>query len=153
MTIETTNTPSASTTPNTPTNIPTVGHIFIIPNPASSLDEFWRPEFVIEDVEAAGFTIEDDNEVMVEVWATSDQSSNWSCHSFKDHPERTGWTRNLPYGVLKDKKEGDLLKVVDPTGSTVYLRCVQEDFRYWHVGNFQQALAKVTRHLPSCLLR
>lgn len=143
-----TNTTVNTTSTSVPSNsdIPTVGHIFVVPNMAAKASDFFSPNNLREKVEAAGFTIGSEDELMVEVWAVSDQSSNWSCHSFKSGPRRGAyWTGYLPLSALKGKKEGVALQVVDPQGATVNLICQQQGFRYERAGTFEEAVAKVTQ--------
>jgi len=135
-----------TTTNNTTASSTATPSLFVVPNPAAPLSSFFNPEHTRSRIEAAGFDCGED-EVLVEVWATSDRSSNWSCHAFDKSRSNGYWTSYLPLSALEDIKEGDFLEAIDPTGETVMLRASQLNFRYRRAGTFEQALQLVTKHL------
>ena len=122
--------------------------IFIVPNRLKPVREMKIVEFYrdrLKKIEAFyGLTL-DDNELMVEFWATdrSDRSGN---SNLNDHGYVTKggnlyrFPTYIPLSLIRDKQEGDILRIDGAQGAFT-LQCLQKPYRYSRFGKFEEVLS------------
>jgi len=144
---------------------------FIIPNSVNLFKDFYskerREDKYKKLLELSGATCDLDEQYMVQMWYVGEElnSDNLVDHGFRiiENGTRYSFTMNgfdyLPYYFLKDKKEGDIIKVTFPIKlytddesenaanwtleATIKLN--QTDYRYRRFGKFEDVLAALIR--------
>ena len=138
-----------------------VGDIFIVPNPGFHVKELlpFAKETTIKRARLlAGINLEEED-YLIEVWATSPQCDNWtsvyggfqSLFGVKLPEDRSEkdyligyFPKLLPVKLFKGKKEGDTIVLHCPEYNiTVELTLNQLGYRYGRFGKFEEVLKKV----------
>lgn len=140
------------------------GDMFVIPNPAGKFGEFitsTRKTMKDRLRRLVGIDNVVDEDVMIEVWMTSDVCDNWASQygglqrhlgiELNEREKRTEddytigyFPKFLPLKVLEGKKEGDVLRLHCPEYNVdILLTLNQHGYRYKRYGNFESAVADV----------
>ena len=139
------------------------GDIFIIPNGACKGVEYRDNPINKKRLETIFQFLKDeksfDEEIFIEVWSTTpgDPNSNWVDGGFDNGDEEklsSNWPvvdgvgdkrmlKLFPYSLLKDKKEGDIIKF-SFEDVEFELTCNQLDYRYHKYGKFEEILERVS---------
>ena len=151
--------------PSSPSNRIVEGDLFIVPNKASKAYEYCKGcdyfgNWSVLAQDGNPFKV-DKRDFCVHVWAVSknedvskdaikDQklregSDDWASHN---HPALGRFPHHLPYALLKDRKEGDIVEFDYQNEETkevfiIRLTCRQVEYRYRDWGNFEDCLKKV----------
>lgn len=128
--------------------------MFIIPNGKRVVKDIFNYKNRISEFnDATGMRIRE-NDLVVEVWITSDHDlgENWQCHTgWKEicQLEETAQPRlfpsYFPVNVLEAFEEGDVLRV-SPIGTDVIIELTlnQLGYRYKNWGRFEECLQKLS---------
>ena len=122
------------------------GSIFIVPNRASTLEDWFalstRDSFR-KSLSNLGLKPEGK---LVQVWYASGECENWTSHLWPENPEffgAHGLPNRLPEHLLEGVKEGD--EVVLTFGEKeLRLTATQKNYRYRRFGTFEEAFERVT---------
>jgi hypothetical protein len=123
------------------------GDVFIIPN------NFYVPneeDGRLKDYKAWSNELGCEmNQPWVQVWATNDESDNWTdgfYHKELAQPELTGFRpyfpHHLPLSMFAGKKEGDKVSF-KLFGADITLKLNQGSYRYKRFGRFEEVLEKL----------
>lgn len=138
------------------------GNMFIVPNRLFKFKELKNPnengfddELYTRQYRNFPKITFQDNDLMVEFWATSQECQNWHCHDWDDLGEEQLMGRlpqHLPLRVLQNIKEGDELvlhfqanNAQVPYEYELKLRATQLGYRYERFGPFQETLEGLVR--------
>ena len=154
-------------------NIHLTANIFIIPNRAPQIDDFFecvqaeKLDYATRIAELNGFTFDSKKDYLVETWMVCEE---YDCDNLADHGihyQDTDGTEYaigiesayLPSNLFDGKQEGDVIKVKLPIwystetqfykiGSTCTtadfeITLNQGDYRYCRFGTFEEVLKKV----------
>lgn len=146
--------------------------IFVIPNSAGKVSDFFDPEQVIRNAtevcEANGITFDPENDYLIETWYHSKQLG---CDNIPDHniyfedEEGNKWIlgsncgRYLPAKLFEGHKEGDTITIKLPMWLTknysensedviaeINLTLQQQGYRYQRFGDFEEVVEYVIRY-------
>lgn len=128
------------------------GEFFIIPNSASSYsgrdtEDLWDRA---QEKHMARFGyIPEKGEKFIQIWAVTpeDEDSNWESH-YWEFAKLTGiegdrFPMYLPYNVIQDLKEGDILELHREDGYVFKIRANQLKYRYRRFGRFEEVLDRL----------
>lgn len=124
------------------------GCMFIVPNGIVSQTSAFVAQSAREDwvrrLAWAGIEVRPED-LLVQVWWTSENCDNWRCHSWDEWPSLFGNIPDrLPARLFDGKKEGDKISFrLGDIDAEVELR--QLGFRYQWAGAFEQALARLLK--------
>lgn len=141
---------------------------FVIPNSYCRLDKLFMHEALVEKWQFwLGVTKVDPNEKLVQVWTHDGvgKDSNWQDHQpeedvlaafdalgnrKKSKAEREHqhylnfWPGFVPYSLIKNVKDGDVIKFYPRPDIVIEMTCTQQGGRYGDIGNFNELVTLVT---------
>jgi len=138
------------------------GNMFLVPNRLFKFKELKNDDgngnddglFTRRYNNLTGMSYQDDD-LMVEFWATNEQCQNWHCHDWSELGEEEIMGRlpnHLPLRVLQNLKEGDEITLhfrannaKVPYEYELRLTARQIGFRYERFGAFEETLAGLVR--------
>ena len=139
------------------------GDVFIIPNICDRFETFPSDsrEWIKEKHSHLTGIEPKDEDIMLQVWITSEECANWNDHQggFQNVlglPTTTKWEDSregrllgyfpsyYPASIFAGKKEGDEVTLDCPEyGVQIVLTCRQRNYRYSRFGNFEEVFRKV----------
>ncbi len=136
------------------------GHVFIVPNQVTKLEDFAEPEWLMEKLRRlTGLKVNYEDEV-IQVWVVSERCDNWSdtfagfqaCCGMEEFDSKTRdqrlmgyFPKYFPVKLFDKKMEGDEISLYcKEYDITIKLICDQLGYRYNRFGRFEDVYARLT---------